>query len=154
MFEKWFTPQESRIILMILAALIVGSLVLMVKHKVPSFAKELNLVSDSNIGKPPDSLIESVDKLVTKADSIKADSLAEIKSNLRKKKVEPKLESININTAGIPELTQLPGIGEGKAKTIIEYRDNNGPFKSKKDFMKVKGIGQKTFDKLEKYLTI
>ncbi|GEM_PF-661631 len=55
-------------------------------------------------------------------------------------------EKININTASEKELTQLEGIGPAKAATIVKYREENGPFGSPEDLMKVKGIGKKTFE--------
>lgn len=55
---------------------------------------------------------------------------------------------VSINDAGVTELMQLPGIGEGKAKAIIEYREKNGRFGSLEDLMKVPGIKQASFDKL------
>ncbi|MBT8341009.1 MAG: helix-hairpin-helix domain-containing protein [Desulfatitalea sp.] len=51
---------------------------------------------------------------------------------------------ININTANAEELMTLKGIGESYAKSIIEYRETNGPFQTAEDLMKVKGIGEKT----------
>ena len=48
---------------------------------------------------------------------------------------------VNINTATQAELETLQGIGPGKAKAIIDYRNKNGPFKSADDLEKVKGIG-------------
>ena len=53
---------------------------------------------------------------------------------------------ININTASADELTQLKGVGEKKAAAIIEYRETNGPFKLPEDFLRVPGIGPKTFE--------
>lgn len=61
---------------------------------------------------------------------------------------------VNINTASIEELTQLNGIGEKKAQLIMEYREQNGLFMAKEDLMNITGIGEKTFDSLEPYITI
>ena len=47
----------------------------------------------------------------------------------------------------------IPGIGESKAKLIIEYRNKYG-FKQIEDIMNVKGIGSSTFEKIKTYLTI
>ncbi|HBY19637.1 MAG: hypothetical protein A2Y24_02785 [Clostridiales bacterium GWE2_32_10] len=56
---------------------------------------------------------------------------------------------ININTATKTELDTLYKIGPKIADKIIEYREKNGKFKSKEDIMNVKGIGEKTFEKIK-----
>lgn len=53
---------------------------------------------------------------------------------------------VNINSGGVAELSKLQGIGEAKAKAIIDYRKENGPFQSIEDLVKVKGIGVKTLE--------
>lgn len=61
---------------------------------------------------------------------------------------DTKPSSVNINTADEKMLAQmLEGIGKKKAKAIVDYRKQNGPFKTPADVMKVKGIGKKTFAK-------
>ena len=61
---------------------------------------------------------------------------------------------ININTATVSELTQLPGIGETIAQRIIEYRQTHGKFQKLDDITLVKGIGQKTFDKIKNNISL
>ena len=61
---------------------------------------------------------------------------------------------ININIASIDELTTLPGIGEEKAKKIVEYRDTNGLFSSIEDIKNISGIGDNIFDKIKELITI
>ena len=53
---------------------------------------------------------------------------------------------VNINTASKDELMTLDGIGEAYADRIIEFRDKNGPFQNPEDLLKVKGIGEKTYE--------
>lgn len=59
---------------------------------------------------------------------------------------------VNINTADKDLLTQLPGIGPVTADIIIQYRKDNGQFGSIEELTKVKGIGNKTLEKLKPYL--
>jgi competence protein ComEA len=63
-------------------------------------------------------------------------------------------EIININTASIDELTKINGIGEVRAKRIMEYREKNGGFKSVEEIKNIEGIGEKTFEKLKDFITI
>ena len=63
-------------------------------------------------------------------------------------------KSININTAGINELTMLPGIGEKTAEKIIELRIERGRFKRIEELMDVKGIGEAKFNKMKKFLYV
>lgn len=64
------------------------------------------------------------------------------------------IEKISINTASLEELMTLPGIGEAKAKEIIAYREQNGPFKELEDIMKVSGIGEKAFAQIKEDITL
>lgn len=63
-------------------------------------------------------------------------------------------QKINMNEADSSTLQTLPGIGESKAKAIIEYRQTNGPFKCIEDLMNVSGIGEKTFEKLSSSIAV
>ncbi len=64
-------------------------------------------------------------------------------------------ELVNINKADAATLQQnLVGIGEVKAKAIVNYRKKNGAFSSLDDLMAVEGIGAKTIAKNKKYLSL
>lgn len=51
-------------------------------------------------------------------------------------------EVIDLNTADVYELQRLPGIGEKRARAIVDYREENGPFQSVEDLTRVSGIGE------------
>ncbi len=63
------------------------------------------------------------------------------------------VELININTATLDELDDLPGIGPTTAQKIVDYRTEHGPFQSIEDIMNVSGIGPATFDRLKDLIT-
>ena len=62
--------------------------------------------------------------------------------------------SVNINTAGVDELTSLSGIGAGRAQAIVDDRSENGAFKSPEDIMRVAGIGEGIFDRIREDITV
>lgn len=61
---------------------------------------------------------------------------------------------IDVNTAPISKLIELPGIGEKKAQAIVDYRNAHGPFAKVSDLTKVKGIGMKMLEKMAPYVQI
>ena len=69
-----------------------------------------------------------------------------------KKKEEKKL--VSINSAGIEELTTLPGIGKTTAQKIIDYRQEKGSFLFLEELMNVKGIGKSKYEKIKGSITL
>jgi competence protein ComEA len=61
---------------------------------------------------------------------------------------------VNINTAGVEDLCTLPGIGESKAKAVVEYREEHGPFAAKEEIMNVSGIGTGLYKKIEDLICV
>lgn len=63
-------------------------------------------------------------------------------------------ELININTASVEELDNLPGIGPTIAQRIVDYRTENGPFSVIEDILNVSGVGPSTFDEIKDLITV
>lgn len=61
---------------------------------------------------------------------------------------------ININTASAHQLQRLNGISQATADAVIEYRKNNGGFKSVDEIINVKGMGEKTLEKIRGSITV
>ena len=79
---------------------------------------------------------------------------------LLKEKLDNTVEScvnsvgVNVNTASRHLLSYVAGIGPALAENIVQYRTENGPFKSRKDLLKVKRLGEKAFEQCAGFLRI
>jgi competence protein ComEA len=62
--------------------------------------------------------------------------------------------TLNLNSATVDQLADLPGVGKATAQRILEYRQKNGGFKKIEELMNVKGIGEKSFLKLKPMITV
>lgn len=65
-----------------------------------------------------------------------------------------KVSNVNINTATQTELETLPGIGPSLALKIINYRKENGKFKSIEELKSVNGIGENKYEEIKKYIYV
>jgi competence protein ComEA len=61
---------------------------------------------------------------------------------------------VDVNRATVEELVAVPGIGEALARRIVEFRSKNGPFERVDDLLKVRGIGEKSLEKLRPHLRV
>jgi uncharacterized protein len=61
---------------------------------------------------------------------------------------------VNLNTASVHLLTYVSGLGHSLAKNIVEYRTNNGPFKSRKELLRVPRLGEKSYEQAAGFLRI
>lgn len=68
--------------------------------------------------------------------------------------VDKSYGKININTATLGELIQLPHIGPITAQAIIEYRHNEGRFKQIEEIVNVNGVGESIFNSIKQYIII
>jgi competence protein ComEA len=63
-------------------------------------------------------------------------------------------EVVNVNTADEEAMQNLPGIGPAKAKAIIQYREEHGPFSSLDELTNVSGIGDKSLEKMKPNMSL
>jgi competence protein ComEA len=63
-------------------------------------------------------------------------------------------QTLDINTASETQLQQIPGIGPGLARRIVDYRAANGPFQTADDLQNVSGVGPSKFAKMEPFIRV
>ena len=61
-------------------------------------------------------------------------------------------ERINVNTAGYYDLMRLPGIGEKRARAILDWREEHGGFSAPEQLLEIRGIGEKILEGLLPYI--
>ena len=68
---------------------------------------------------------------------------------------QPRLTGVvNVNTATAEELELLPGIGDARARQVIELRKRRGGFKSVEELRDVKGIGDSALERMRPHLRL
>ena len=125
-----FTPQESRILIFLVVTLLLGSAVSLFRHYRSGDQSEV-------------AVIPAGDGQAVRADSLKPGGGPEAPA-----------EKLNINRATEKELQTLPGIGPSLAQRIVEYRQSQGSFSSTQQITAVRGIGQKTYQRIQGVITI
>ena len=84
----------------------------------------------------------------------------DVQQTLLTKKLDEVVEScvnqggVELNTASAPLLSYVAGIGKKLAETIVTHRTENGPFKARKEILKVSGLGPKAFEQCAGFLRI
>jgi competence ComEA-like helix-hairpin-helix protein len=61
---------------------------------------------------------------------------------------------INLNTATLAQLEQLPDVGPGMAHRILAFRQKSGPFERVHDLLAIRGIGPRRFQKIRPYVFV
>jgi competence protein ComEA len=61
---------------------------------------------------------------------------------------------VDINTADVEQLDELPEVGPSTAESIVEYRQSNGQFSSVDELEEIPGIGPETLEKIAPFATV
>lgn len=136
------TKNESKIIAFLAFGMLLGGVVRLwqVHGKIPDYnyrqTDEIFYESSSRV----DSIISAEEETL------------KVKSSTQHKKAPA--SPIDINSASIEDLSSLPGIGKATAERIVEYRKTQGKFVTIEDLMRVKGIGEKKFQKLKSMVVV
>lgn len=69
-------------------------------------------------------------------------------------KKHPPARPLDLNTATIEQLEQLPGIGPTTAKAIVRFREKSGPFHRVEDLLAIRGITKKRLEKLRPFVIV
>ena len=128
-----FTRNETRILLFLIFGFFIGLGVWMVRNywiPLPVIAEEES---------------RSTDTVKYRRD---------IQSSEFEENKRPLIQKVILNSASQKELESLPGIGPITARRIILYREQNGRFQAIQELMNIKGIGEKTIQKLSNYLIL
>lgn len=139
-----FTSQERMVIQFLIISIAIGLITGVVRKKYfsPDFSQQIekDIVSFKTL---TEKMISSHSN-VTENTSTKMGDIEDEKS----------VKSLNINTANIIDLLDLPKVGPVTAERIINYRNDYGPFKSVDDLLNIKGIGPKTLAKMKPLITV
>lgn len=130
-----FTRQEQITILFLAFALIVGGVVTLIKRHHPHFAHELVL----------EEFTEPLERdTISDGENYQGQPPPE---NFWEEKVD-------INKATIEDFMHLPGIGPKTAEAIVAHRKEHGTFQKLEELIQVKGIGEKTLERLKPFIKI
>jgi comEA protein len=122
-----FTPQETKALIFLVAALLVGSGITLYKKTHTQFASELVPLGREAVVSPND---------------------------MKQSSLVPDAKLLNINSATAEELQLLPGLGPNLSRRVVEYREVHGGYSKIEDIMQVNGIGPKTFQRIKEYISV
>ncbi|MBI1738737.1 MAG: helix-hairpin-helix domain-containing protein [Acidobacteria bacterium] len=80
--------------------------------------------------------------------------LASLSFAAAQSKKTPPAKPLDLNTATVEELQQLPTVGPTAAKAIVRFREKSGPFRKVEDLLAVPGFTKKRLAKIRPYITV
>ena len=144
-----FTAAESRVLLFLVAAFVLGIGIKVYKSAFQGTGEYNYAAADSEFAAR--SRMVATGKTLDLSQAISSAS-SERENNFKGKKIPA--GKIDINVADKSQLTTLPGVGPATAERILSYRRQHGSFRSAGDLLNVKGIGKKKLEKILPYIMI
>ena len=155
------------IIILLAVIIIVGSVIILLRY-VPNQPVEISLPecqewegsiyivgAVNNPGLYPFLNNDSIEVLIKTAGNTTGNAnLNGIKLYIPGVGEEQEVQKIDINRAEVWLLEALPGIGETLARRIVDYRQQNGPFRNTYDLLSVADVGDKTYNKIKDLITV
>lgn len=115
----------------------------------------LTLDADRNAVNMAQKLVDGAQYIIPAKGKILIINYPELQGSLTDEtSTEKEDERVNINTASKDRLEELPGVGDVLSQRIIDYRNENGEFKSIEGLLEVSGIGDKKFEDMKNYVCI
>jgi len=161
--NKFWTP----VTILLIAIIIFGGIVIRAKHgrgqaveisipPTPELSGEIYISGAvSNPGIYPLRADDSIEALLQAAGGTASSAdLTRVKLNIPEIAEAEKTQKINLNRAELWLLEALPGIGQVRAQTIIDYRQQNGLFHNTNELTKVDGIGITTYEQIKHLITV
>jgi competence protein ComEA len=155
-----FTSTETKVILFIFAACLIGLAVNIIKDAKNSktflefdYSQEDSLFNAASSGS---GIEDSAGIQLEKKIASKPELLDFTKGNsaVITEKISSTDKKINLNEAGISDLMRLPGLGQKTAAALIDYRNKHGKLKSFNELLNIKGIGKKKLEKIKNLILI
>jgi len=140
-----FTKQEKLVLKFLGLSLVVGLVIGGLRH-LGVFQQGTNLQLKTEIA-----AFDSISAQPWSSEQLKSPK-ANRKTNESNPTAAVKL--VNINTADKAELMTIPAIGPVTADRILRYRQDFGPFTQIEELGRVKGIGEKTLEKIKPFITL
>jgi competence ComEA-like helix-hairpin-helix protein len=69
-------------------------------------------------------------------------------------KKHPPEHPLDLNTATVVQLEELPAVGPGMANAIVEFREKSGPFRRVEDLLAIRGITKQRLEKIRPYVIV